>query len=313
MPPPDEAAVDAYLGNGYFPTWCLDVAHRQLLKAAGDPRYAFGETILTVWPPPRNLTGINAITRILDVDEDGDGRTDTKVTIPMPIFHVLGLLSDLGDRYWVLPERAVGGHLVSGFASRDERGVVRVLLYAHHAQDTQSRSQATFDVALDLAGLDAAGPVRVREYPFDRDHNSPYRQARVLRDRPAGSGRIETDRLAALTRALESADPAAQREALGALHGLAPGAWQPILPAVMKLINDSPDASVREAATKAIRSALAPAAYPRAQVEEIRKLTECRPNAPTTPPREPDGHVRLTVRLAGNGCSFLTIEPAEQQ
>ncbi len=52
MPPPDEAAADSYLGNGYFPTWCADVVHRQLLQAADDPRYAYGETILTVWPPP---------------------------------------------------------------------------------------------------------------------------------------------------------------------------------------------------------------------------------------------------------------------
>ena len=52
MPPPDEAATDSYLGNGYFATWCVDVAHRQLEQAARDPRYGYGETILTVWPPP---------------------------------------------------------------------------------------------------------------------------------------------------------------------------------------------------------------------------------------------------------------------
>src|SRR5262249_23172606 len=52
MPPPDEAASDSYLGNGYFPGWCADVVRRQLARAAGDPRYAYGESILTVWPPP---------------------------------------------------------------------------------------------------------------------------------------------------------------------------------------------------------------------------------------------------------------------
>ncbi len=93
------------------------------------------------------------MTRVIRCDDDGDGRSDREVTVPMPIFHVLGLLSDLGDRYWVLPDRTAGGHMVSGFASRDDRGVVRVLLYAHDARDTQSRSGATFDVALELAGL----------------------------------------------------------------------------------------------------------------------------------------------------------------
>ena len=61
MPPPDEAAADAYLGNGYFSSWCADVVHRQLQRAARDPRYAYGETILTVWPPPDNFAGLNAV------------------------------------------------------------------------------------------------------------------------------------------------------------------------------------------------------------------------------------------------------------
>ncbi|HEX8202776.1 MAG TPA: hypothetical protein VF590_20025, partial [Isosphaeraceae bacterium] len=86
-PPPDEAAADAYLGNGYFPTWCVDVARRQLQRAAEDPRYGFGETILTVWPPNQNFAGLNAVTRVLHCDDDGDGREDRRVTIPMPIFH----------------------------------------------------------------------------------------------------------------------------------------------------------------------------------------------------------------------------------
>jgi Glycosyl hydrolases family 39 len=98
MPPPDLAAADAYLGNGYFETWCTDVVHRQLLQAGRDPRFAFGETILTVWPPPSNFAGINAVTRVIHVDDNGDSIGDRTVTVPMPIFHVLGLLSELGDR-----------------------------------------------------------------------------------------------------------------------------------------------------------------------------------------------------------------------
>ena len=188
MPPPDEAASDSYLGNGYFPTWCVDVVHRQLARAARDPRYAYGETILTVWPPPINFAGLNAVTRVIGCDDNGDGRSDREVTVPMPIFHVLGLLSDLGDRYWVLPDQTAGGHKVTGFASRDDGGIVRVLLYAHDPRDTQSRSGATFDIALELSGLGGSSPITVQEYRFDRDHNSPFRLARALRDRPGPSG-----------------------------------------------------------------------------------------------------------------------------
>ena len=56
----------------------------------------YGETILTVWPPPANFAGINAVTRVIHVDANGDGRGDRTVTVPMPIFHVLGLLADMG-------------------------------------------------------------------------------------------------------------------------------------------------------------------------------------------------------------------------
>jgi hypothetical protein len=173
MPPPDEAAGDAYLGDGYFPTWCADVVHRQLLRAA-DPRFAFGETLLTVWPPPDNFATLNAVTRVLHYHEN-DSRTDHTVTVPMPIFHVLNLLSDMGDEYWVLPERVVGGHVIGGFAVCDAQGIIRVLLYTHHTQDTQSRSDAAFDITLDLDGVGWKGPASVREYRFDREHNSPFR------------------------------------------------------------------------------------------------------------------------------------------
>jgi hypothetical protein len=216
LPPPDEAAADAYLGNGYFETWCLDVVHRQLARAAGDPRYAYGETILTVWPPPSNFAGLNAVTRVLQVDDDGDGRRDRTLTVTMPIFHTLGLLSDFGDRYWVLPDQTAVGHVVSGFASRDERGVVRVLLYTHNSQDTQCRSSTSFDIQLKLSGLNWNGPTRVSKYRFDRDHNSPFRLARTLRDRPVPGHRIaEIQRMCACLATSTKID---QRDAEGRLH-----------------------------------------------------------------------------------------------
>jgi hypothetical protein len=311
MPPPDEAAADSYLGDGYFPGWCADVVHRQLLRAAGDPRYANGETILTVWPPPANFAGLNAVTRVIRCDDDGDGRSDREVTVPMPIFHMLGMLADLGDRYWVLPDRRAGEHIVSGFASRDDRGVVRILIYAHDAQDTQSRSGATFDIALDLARLGGSGAVSVQEYRFDRDHNSPFRRARELRDRPARAGRSDPERRMSALRDLEGADVSAQRRALTTLEELGPAAVQAAAPVLMKLAGEAKDASVREAAREVILKALAPPAYSRAEVEEVRGLCECRPIGTAVHPRESDSRIRLTVKMAGNGCTFLVVEPAK--
>ena len=181
MPLLDPAYGDSYLGNGYFPTWCADVACRLLRKAADDPRYGFGESILTVWPwPNANFGGGNDSVRAI---RTADGRT---VTVAMPILHFLGLIARMGPEFQVLPEQTVGGHVVSGFASRDGN-ILRVLLYAHNGPDTESRSGAEFDVSLRLSGL-VAGKRAVTEYRFDKDHNSYFRLGRELRDRPPAGG-----------------------------------------------------------------------------------------------------------------------------
>ena len=180
-PPPDPAYGDSYLGNGYFPTWCADVACRQLRKAGADGRYAYGESILTFWQwPSQNFEGRNDCVRAIAVDDDGDGKTDRTVTVAMPILHFLGLMARMGPQYWVLPERTAGGHVVSGFASRGQDKLY-VLLYSHGALDTESRSEAEFDVVLNLTDLKARR-VRVEQYRFDKDHNSYFRLARQLRD-----------------------------------------------------------------------------------------------------------------------------------
>ena len=230
----------------------------------------------------------------------------------MPIFHALGLLSDMGDRYWVLPERMIGGHRIGGFTSRDDRGVVRFLLFAHHAQDTQSRSEAAFDVALDFDALGPAKAARVREYRFDRDHNSPFRQIRTLRERSASGGSTDLARLAELTRALRDEKPAARREAIEKLGELDRSTREALLPEILKLA-EAKDQGVREAAREAIKIAFVPEAYPKAAIEQVRKTTECRPTATTSRLREGDGRFRLTIRVAANGCNFVVIDPDEER
>ena len=117
-PPPDVAAADSYLGNGYFPTWCADVARRRLATAAEDARYGSGETLLTFWPwPNSNFRGHNNATQVINVDDNGDGQKDRDESVALPILRFLGLLTRMGDNYWVLPEHTIGNHVVSGFAA----------------------------------------------------------------------------------------------------------------------------------------------------------------------------------------------------
>jgi hypothetical protein len=287
--------------------------YRQLSQAARDPRYASGETLITVWPPVSNFAGLNSITRVLNCDDNSDGRGDRNVTIPTPVFHVLGMLSDFGDRYWVLPPQQVGGHRIGGFASRDEKSVVRVSLYSHHAEDTQSRSEREFDVSLDLRGLDWKGPVQVEQYRCDRDHNSYFRRAKSLLKGPVAAAKSDPAKLEAALRALKDGTPAEQLASLKSLEDLGPAAAEAFT-AVLELAQKAKDESVREAALalikRAFEASLGGQAYARATVDEISKLAEFRPTSAATHPRQPDGGLRLTARVAGNGVNILVIRPA---
>lgn len=316
MPPPDVAAADSYLGNGYFSTWCADVVARQLGQAARDSRYAYGETILTVWPPMTGFGGLNTISRHLPCDDDGDGRSDRIVTVPNQVFHVLTLISDLGDRYWVPPLQSVGGHTVGAFASRDDKNVTRIVLYTHSAQDTQCRSDAQFNVALTLDHPGFAGPAQVQEFRFDRDHNSYFRLGRALRDRPRADISDKSDRADAIVRGLESNDPKVQLESLQKVETLSAEDEFATFSAVVSLAEKTKDDAIRKAAHDVIRRVFIPAlhrqrAFSRAEVEEVSKLAECCPTGSSTLParRSGDEPLHVKVSVAGNGLNILVIQP----
>ncbi len=311
--PPDPAFADSYLGNGYFPTWCADVSRRLLAQAAEDRRYAYGETILTFWPAPnRNFGGGNACTRTLHVDDDGDGRTDRTVAVAMPILHFLGLTSTMGSDYWVLRERRIGGHVVSGFAGRSE-GDVRLLLYSHHELDTESRSEHEFRVALTLAGLD--GPqAHVTQYRFDKDHNSYYRLARPLREARladrlplAGEKRRSLDAAVELLRA---DDVESQRRGLRRLAELGPAA-RPATPFLVALVEKIDDEQLRADITAAAMAIHAPVPYPVDTVARIERLARLRPTGSSVHAVDGEGNLRLDVPLAANGACFLVIGNTE--
>jgi len=183
-PPPDVAAHEAYLGNGYFSTWCADVVRRQVNKAVTDNRYGFGETILTFWPwVDKNFNGLNGATEIVSIDDNNDGVADRDATVGFPLLHSLGLIASMdGAEYRAFPSQTIGGHLVSGF-SAESANDLRLMLYSHHELDTQARSDRQFEVTVDLNNLPWAGPLHVQQYRFDKDYNSIYRLALDLRDR----------------------------------------------------------------------------------------------------------------------------------
>ena len=307
MPPPDEAAADSYLGNGYFPAWAVDVARRLLARAAEDPRYGFGESILTVWPPNQNLAGLNAVTRVLHADDDGDGRADRKVTVPMPIFHVFNLLSDLDGSFWVLPERTVGGHVVGGFAARDG-ATTRVALVAHAAHDTQSRSGHEFAATVEVAGLPADANFAVRSFRFDRADNTSFEPARALRAQlePPPAPAATLDRLVGQLRQDDRPDD--RRAALRDLAALGRAA-RPALGDILGAIGVIRDPALRAEARAVVERTFAVPALPGPAVERLRSLGELQVTDESRRRTDAAGRLSVPARLRGNGVVFLELAP----
>ncbi len=171
----DPGAAGMYLGNGYFTSWMADFQGRLLQQGAKDERYAHGgDLILMHWPGiVRNFDVMNDTVREIQL-------ADRSEVIPTPAFHFVNLLSTLRDDYWVFPLEQVGGHAVSGFAAMTKEDL-RIVVHAHHHEDTASRSETAFEITLRLEGLNWER-ASVTEYRFDKEHNSYYRLARAHRE-----------------------------------------------------------------------------------------------------------------------------------
>jgi hypothetical protein len=95
------------------------------------------------------------------------------------------------------------------------------------------------------------------------------------------------------------------------LSSLDATARQTLVPTILRLAGQEQDQDIRAAAQHAIASFFAPAAYSRAEIDQIQKMCECSSARPTSYPRQPDGRIQFTTRLAANGCTFLKIEPED--
>ena len=304
--PPDPACGDSYLGNGYFPTWCADVATRLLRRGAEDPRYARGDSILTFWPWPNNgFQGGNDCVRAVPVDDDGDGRKDREVTIAMPILHFLGLLSRMGPDYWILPEQRIGGHVVSGGLSRNGDEVL-VLLYSHNGRDTQSRSEAAFEATLEIGGLEE-GTWTATGYRFDKEHNSYFELARSLRDGTAVAPTAEqTRQIEAAVAALQGTDIPGQIAALGVLKSLGTRAAS-ALQEMAQLSLKATDPGLQTAAREAVAAVWQSPAYPGHLVRQVEEASRLKATDGQAIHAKSGRSTSLKTTIAANGASILVL------
>src|SRR5262249_55118099 len=171
-------------------------------------------------------------------------------------------------------------------------------------------SDAQFDATLDLAGVKGV-PLLVREYRFDKDHNSYYRLGRRLRDEAVSarvSGPEQSERLQKALGELRSDRRETQLAALDRLAALGPAASAATAP-LAEVLQKVEDAELRDPRTAVLKRIMAPKAYPTAVVRQVEELSALRVTGLTCRPVSPDGRVALRVRVAANGANYLLIEP----
>lgn len=310
-PPSDPAAADSYLGNGYFKSWTIDLVARLLRKAAEDSRFSYGETIMTVWPPLNNFQGLNAVTRRLDVDETGDGQADSTRTIPVPLFHVMTLLSDFHGDFYLLPHHEINGYSVGGFATTEPDGTLRVMLYSHAPADTQSRSRTSFTIDLALEGLQMPGDqVRITQYRFDRHHNSYFQPAVQHRK---GPGDLPVEALNKVFSQLAENGTAAREFAMEQLDAISHTNKTGLLEQITKFVRTAGDKELRQHGASLrnvdFASLLGGGPLSAAEADRFEELAQLRPTDVSTHGLEEGTLPKLTFSVTGNGLNLVILEP----
>jgi hypothetical protein len=177
--PADPAAWASYSGDGYFSSWTMDVITQLLQQAQTDPRYGFGESVMTLWPfPDSNLTG-----DIQSYTCNVTGPNSAITTLPDQIFNALSLVASMGNDYLVLPAATTGSHVFGGFATTTP-GQAQIMLYDHNWADYESHSGYLFDVHLVLKNVPTS-TLHVSQYQLDQVNNT-YFQDRAAWDAPNG-------------------------------------------------------------------------------------------------------------------------------
>lgn len=308
---PDKAVPVSFMNNGYFSGWCADVTARLLRKASEDPRFAYGDSVVTTWyEPTMNLSGLNGISRAFDVDDDGDGSKDRRVTVPEQVFHFLTLLNTMGETYWPLPEQIVGQHGVSGFASPTSDSL-RVVLYSHSMRDPENRSEKSFAINLAIHGAPWQ-TAAVEQYQFDEENNSTYRQLLALQKAKdaAQTETMDPVEMKVIVADLKSGDPDRQIDAFRKIQKAGPRARAAVetMQSIAETITD--ENLKREGMLAYVSIVGQNQGFPAKAIEEIVEKSALRPTRVVSAEfLESEGALNLTVPVASNGINFLIIRP----
>ncbi len=177
VPHTDPASRAIHIGDGYFPSWCADWSARLIERAWSDARYARHHAVLTVWPFDYDAQGIQSVTGLFHVDDDGDGTADRIATVRKDVFNLLEVQARMTRDLVPLPAQTRAGVRAGGWLSPGP-AAQRVLLYAHDGNDTGSEEAAPLTARVTLTGLPWRR-VTVNRWRFDRD-TGPYAAWRAL-------------------------------------------------------------------------------------------------------------------------------------
>lgn len=178
VPHTDPASRAIHIGDGYFPAWCADWSARLIERAWTDARYARHHAVLTIWPFDYDAQGIQSVTGLFHVDDDGDGTVDRVATVRKDVFNMLEVQARMPHDVVPLPAQTRAGVRVGGWlgpragpgpgpGAAPSAAAERVLLYAHDSSDTASEEPAPLTARVTLTGLPWTR-VTVNRWRFDR-------------------------------------------------------------------------------------------------------------------------------------------------
>ncbi len=171
-PLPDPAQRAIYKGNGYFPAWTANVIQKLIAKACQDKKYAFGETLFTVWPVDYNCGGMTSVTALFMIDDNDDKKMDRILTVKKPIFNFIELFGMMSHDYFAIPDTKVCGNVISGFGSKKENSR-QLMLYCHNENDIETRTDRGFQIKLEMKNI-PWGEVTVEQFKIDKHNNSVF-------------------------------------------------------------------------------------------------------------------------------------------
>ena len=151
----------------------------------------------------------------------------------------------------------------------------------------------------------------VREYQFDKDHNSYFHLGRELRDRPASTPHVlrpNAEEVTQLLAGFSDNDPAVQLASVkkAATYDELPDS---LVGAAFQLYQSTKDETIRATIEEAGKRIMTrQPGFDPVQVARIKELSELHITRQSQLKADGSGRIRFKIPVAANGANFVVIE-----